>query len=111
MSWTVSSTERFDEWFESLIAKKQRSIVAAVGLLREDGPTLGRPVVDSIKGSRHSNMKELRAGTLRVLFAFDPDRTAVLLLGGDKRDRWQQWYREAIPEADDLLEKHLQRSR
>jgi len=68
-------------------------------------------VVDSIKGSRHSNMKELRAGTLRVLFAFDPSRTAVLLLGGDKRDRWQQWYREAIPEADDLLEEHLQRVR
>ena len=78
---------------------------------REDGPALGRPVVDSIKGSRHSNMKELRAGTLRVLFAFDPSRTAVLLLGGDKRDRWQQWYREAIPEADDLLEEHLQRVR
>lgn len=111
MSWEIDSTERFDEWFEALPAKKQQSVVSVVGLLREDGPALGRPAVDSIKGSRHSNMKELRAGTLRVLFAFDPRRTAILLLGDDKRDRWEKWYREAVPEADDLLDAHLRQVR
>jgi len=63
--------------------------------------------VDSIEGSRHANMKELRAGTLRVLFAFDPRRTAILLIGGDKRDRWQEFYAQMIPRADQLLDEHL----
>lgn len=111
MSWKVVSTEHFDEWFEGLPPKQQNRIVAAVALLEEDGPALGRPVVDSIEGSRHSNMKELRRGTLRVLFAFDPERQAVLLVGGDKRDRWKAWYREAIPLADDLFDEYLRRER
>jgi hypothetical protein len=111
MSWDVESTETFDEWFDGLPKKQQRSIVAGVDLLEEEGPALGRPVVDSIKGSRHSNMKELRRGTLRVLFAFDTERSALLLIGGDKRDRWDDWYEEAIPEADVLMDEHLQRDR
>lgn len=52
-------------------------------------------------------MKELRAGTLRVLFAFDPRRTAILLIGGDKRDRWQEFYERMIPLADELFDEHL----
>jgi hypothetical protein len=52
-------------------------------------------------------MKELRVGTIRILFAFDPRRIAVLLTGGDKQDKWQKWYRSAIPEADRLYTKHL----
>jgi hypothetical protein len=56
-------------------------------------------------------MKELRRGSLRVLFAFDPDRMALLLVGGDKRNNWEKWYREAIPVADDLFDEHLRRVR
>jgi hypothetical protein len=72
--------------------------------LAEQGPALSRPAVDGIKGSRHSNMKELRHGKLRVLFAFDPKQQAVLLIGGSKQDRWTEWYEENVPIADDLYE-------
>ena len=74
-----------------------------------DGPGLGRPLVDTIKQSRHANMKELRPlGTrIRILFAFDLRRTAILLIGGDKSGRWRQWYVETIPIADDLYDEHL----
>lgn len=71
---------------------------------------LGRPRVDLIKGSRHKNMKELRissGGALRILFAFDPRRTAILLLGGDKSGQWNEWYRVAVPLADDLYDEYL----
>lgn len=111
MSWDVESTDTFDAWLEALPEKAQNRVIAAVGLLRESGPALGRPVVDSIKGSRHPNMKELRPGTIRVLFAFDPQRKALLLVGGDKRDRWEEWYKDMIPVADALLDKHLRRDR
>jgi predicted XRE-type DNA-binding protein len=80
--WEVESTVEFDQWFADLSLAQQKRIVAAIEVLRQAGPGLGRPLVDAVKGSRHSNMKELRRGTLRVLFAFDPTRTAVLLVGG-----------------------------
>ena len=75
---------------------------------------LGRPLVDSVKGSRHKNMKELRPGSqgrseLRVLFAFDPSRHAVLLVAGDKTGAWERWYRFHVPVADDLYDRHLAR--
>ena len=60
-----------------------------------------------VTASRHANMKELRTGTTRTLFAFNPKRTAILLIGGDKRDRWQDFYTEMIPLADDLFDEHL----
>jgi hypothetical protein len=84
-------------------------VTAAVEILESAGPALGRPLVDTLKGSRLSNMKELRphGGHLRVLFAFDPRRIAILLLGGDKSGRWKVWYAEAIPAADQLYEEHL----
>ena len=78
------------------------------------GPALRRPVVGDIKSSRHPNVKELRAskgGVLRVLFAFDPRRHAILLLGGDKSGDWKSWYSTAIPEADDLYDTNLQELR
>src|SRR5687768_13399343 len=82
-------------------------------MLRDRGPQLGRPLVDTVTGSRHKNMKELRPGSagrsdLRVLFAFDPARSAILLVGGDKAGRWQDWYRSAIPLADDRYDSHLE---
>lgn len=105
--WDVEFTDQFAQWWETLSVEEQQSIDAAVALLQERGPSLGRPLVDSIEGSRHQNMKELRAGTIRVLFAFDPRRTAILLIGGDKRDRWQEFYAQMIPLADRLFDEHL----
>ena len=86
-------------------------MVAAVGALRQAGPSLGRPQVDTLRGSRYPNMKELRRGTIRILFAFDPERTALLLVGGDKSGRWRQWYVDAIAEADRLFGQHLREIR
>ena len=82
--------------------------------LEQNGPALGRPYVDTIRNSRFKNMKELRIssqGALRVLFAFDLERRAVLLFGGDKSvdSRWNDWYVEAIRRADDLFEEHLRK--
>lgn len=105
--WDVEFTDQFEAWWDTLSAEEQQSIDAAVRLLEQRGPGLGRPLVDSIEASRHANMKELRAGTIRVLFAFDPRRSAILLIGGDKRDRWQEFYEQAIPLADDLFDAHL----
>ncbi len=90
-----------------LTVEEQQSVSGPVGLLEQHGPSLARPVVDTLTASRHPNMKELRAGTIRVLFAFNPTRTAILLIGGDKRDRWQGFYAEMIPLADDLFDEHL----
>lgn len=84
-------------------------IAASFDELERRGPALGRPFVDSVKGSRHHNMKELRSigGHLRALFAFDPRRRAVVLLGGDKSGDWQGWYRRTIPLADKIYDRHL----
>ena len=105
--WDVEFTDQFEAWWDTLRAEEQQSIDAAVRLLEQRGPGLGRPLVDSLEGSRHANMKELRAGTIRVLFAFDPSRTAILLIGGDKRDRWQEFYERIIPLADELFDRHV----
>ena len=82
-------------------------VAQAVAALRDEGPTLGRPLVDRIQGSRIHHLKELRPGSggqseIRVLFAFDPTRSALLLLGGDKAGNWQRWYRQNIPIAEQL---------
>jgi hypothetical protein len=105
--WDVEYTEEFGTWWEGLEPDDQERLTAAVELLEKLGPSLGRPLVDTLKGSKHPNMKELRPGTVRVLFAFDSRRTAILLLGGDKSGHWKDWYVEAIPEADRLFDDHL----
>jgi hypothetical protein len=108
--WDVLYTDQFGSWFEGLEEEQQDAVIARVGLLETEGPALGRPTVDTIKGSRHLNMKELRVskgGAIRILFAFDPRRQAVLLLGGDKTGHWQSWYSEAIPVADNLFDEYL----
>lgn len=86
-------------------------MLAAIRILRDRGPSLGRPLVDSVKGSRHQNMKELRPGStgrteVRVLFAFDKERAAILLLGGDKSDDWSGWYKVNVPIADGRFAEH-----
>ncbi len=108
--WEVEYTDTFGAWWDELTEDEQERVTAAVELLEQGGPALGRPLVDTLKGSRHPNMKELRprGGHIRVLFAFDPRRMAILLLGGDKSQRWSSWYAEAIPAADTLYDEHLQ---
>jgi len=108
--WEVEYTDQFETWWDDLTEAQQDIVDAGIRKLAAEGPTLGRPLVDLIKGSRHKNMKELRLsklGALRVLFAFDPLRSAILLMGGDKTGQWNQWYITAIPIADDLYDEHL----
>jgi hypothetical protein len=107
MTWEVVGTTEFEGWFLDLDGADRARVEDRVDLLEQHGPALGRPVVDSIKTSRHHNMKELRTGTLRILFLFDPTSSAVLLIGGNKRDQWKQWYETAIPFADDLYDNYL----
>lgn len=109
MGWEVEFTDEFGEWFGRLDEEAQDTLVAAVEYLARVGPGLGRPLVDTVGRSRHGNMKELRppAGNVRVLFAFDSRRMAILLLGGDKTHRCREWYDRAIPWADDLYDRHL----
>lgn len=100
MAWEVYALEDVELWLLELDKKAYNRIQDAIDQLGEVGPGLGRPVVDTIRGSRHPNMKELRAGSVRILFVFDPERRAVLLVAGDKAGLWSQWYRRAIPVAD-----------
>lgn len=102
------------EWLSSLDDRSLEQVVAAIEILQDRGPSLGRPLVDTVTASRHRNMKELRPGSagrseLRILFAFDPHRQAILLVAGDKAGSWSRWYRTHIPLADDLLDEHLDR--
>ena len=111
MAWGVDSTTEYNVWFGSLANDEQDRIVAAVRILRQDGPALGRPLVDHIKMSRHANMKELRVRYMRILFAFDPNQQAILLIGGNKAGKWDRWYDEYVPEADRLFNLHLEKIR
>ena len=108
--WTVEYTDEFGEWFAALSETEQDAVDRGVRLLEALGPSLGRPHVDTVKGSRHSNMKELRTQArgkpLRTFFAFDPRQAAILLIGGDKSgDR--RFYRRLIPVADVLYARYL----
>ncbi len=109
--WEIEYTDEFGAWWETLDADEQESIATSVELLRRLGPHLPRPHADTLKGSRHANMKELRtqhAGRpFRTLFAFDPRRCAILLIGGDKTGD-DRFYERIIPWADDLYDTHLQ---
>ena len=110
MAWSVKVSEEYAAWFTALIKEHLASAVQvaqAVAALREEGPALGRPLVDRVQGSRVHHLKELRPGSagrseIRVLFAFDATRSALLLLGGDKAGNWQRWYRQNIPIAEQL---------
>lgn len=105
LMWNVVLIDEVEEWFFALAkgdAEEATAVTAAIDLLAEQGPALSRPLADSIKGSRIHNMKELRpSGTsIRILFVFDPERQAVLLVAGDKAGNWQGWYKENIPVAE-----------
>lgn len=107
--WEIEISDEFETWWRKLDIDQQELIDQRLRLLGDQGPGLGRPAVDTLVGSNLTNLKELRAGTIRVLFVFDPRRTAVLLLGGNKRGQWSRWYLEAIPAAERIYARHLEK--
>lgn len=115
VNWEVELHDEVVRWFEELCRTDPRTanlVEQAVDLLAELGPTLGRPLVDRVKGSCYHHMKELRpasagATEVRVLFAFDPLRKAILLIAGDKSGAWKAWYEETIPVAEQRYAAHI----
>jgi hypothetical protein len=111
MAWDVEYTDEFEEWFGELDLDAQGEVGATVDLLVEHGPSLGFPKSTKVVTSRYGAMRELRvqyAGRpLRILYAFDPRRTAILLLGGDKTGD-DRWYEVHVPAADRLYAEHLE---
>ena len=111
-NWEVIFHDEFEEEFKEFEEELQDELLAHAVLLRDYGPILGRPTVDTLKGSRHTNMKELRFDwgreSWRVAFAFDPKRRAILLAGGDKAGVDQRrFYRKLIAVADRRFDGHL----
>ena len=110
MVWEVEYTNAFEEWWRGLFEGQQDAVVARVDLLMEHGPNLPYPYSSDIRGSRHGVMRELRAQSagrpLRVFYAFDPRRTSILLIGGDKTGN-DRFYEEYVPVADSLYDEHL----
>ncbi|MGO9516501.1 MAG: type II toxin-antitoxin system RelE/ParE family toxin [Candidatus Korobacteraceae bacterium] len=116
VGWVVEIGDEFAPEFDALHEDVQTEILALSRLLQSFGPQLGRPRVDTLKGSRHANMKELRfsaaGGEWRVAFAFDPKRRAILLAAADKSGVGERrFYRRLIRNADDRLDAHLARLR
>ena len=114
VKWAVEMADEFKPEFDALAQDVRREVLALALVLQEFGPQLGRPRVDTLKGSRHSNMKELRFsaadGEWRVAFAFDPRRKAILLVAGDKSGGSEKrFYRELIRKADERFDAHLSR--
>src|SRR5882724_10933941 len=110
--WHVATTNEFDRWFVQLDEDGQVELIAKVELLKLMGPKLARPHADTLNGSKHANMKELRADTadkiMRVAFAFDPERAGILLVAGDKSGVGQKrFYKKLIAKADALFDAHL----
>jgi hypothetical protein len=110
MAWEVEYTDEFEEWWNSLSEAEQDEITASVELLMEKGPALPHPYSSGIGTSRHDHMRELRIQAkgkpYRVFYAFDPRRTAILLIGGNKTGN-DRFYDEYVPTADKLYDAHL----
>jgi len=114
--WEILVTDECLAWFHTVDHSSQALITDAIDRLAMSGPSLGRPLVDRIKGSELHNLKELRPAStgrseVRILFVFDPWRSAILLVGGDKSGQWKQWYAAAIPEAERLYGEYLEERR
>jgi hypothetical protein len=114
VAWVVAIGDEFEPEFYALPEEVQEEILALALLLQQFGPQLGRPRADTLDGSRHANMKELRFaaadGEWRVAFAFDPKRKAILLVAGDKSGGSQKrFYRDLIKKADERFDAHLRR--
>lgn len=111
MSWVVEYTDQFRDWWDGLSEAQQDDSAQIVGLLEVLGPQLGFPHSSDIRGSKHSHMRELRVQSggypLRIFYAFDPRRTAILLIGGDKTGN-DRFYEEYTPVADRLYDEYLE---
>jgi hypothetical protein len=111
MAWEVEFCAEFEQWWDGLSTAEQESVDFTVSLLQEAGPTLRMPHSSGVGTSRHTHMRELRiqhdGRPYRVLYAFDPRRTAILLIGGDKTGN-NRWYEEYVPVADKIYDRHLQ---
>ena len=108
--WSVLTTPEYRSWFRNLPDRDKVRLERAHERLKAEGPFLGRPYADTVRGSRHANLKELRTpGTVRAFYAFDSQRRAVLLCGGDKgrARRSAAWYKKMVRQADRLLDEHL----
>lgn len=110
MPWEVNRTDEVLAWITTLDEESKIAILKSILILSDIGPELGRPHVDVLKGSKHKNMKELRVQNkkkvFRILFAFDPIRRAILLIGGDKKGD-DNFYKKFIPKADSLYDQYL----
>lgn len=111
MKWIVEFYSDFDKEFDELNESVQDECLAHLKLLEQFGPNLKRPHVDTLNGSKHANMKELRFnadnGVWRIAFAFDPKRKAILLIGGDKSGvSEKRFYKELIKKADARFDEH-----
>ena len=109
--WQVEFHPECEAWADKLDQADAEALLASVRILRDQGPVLGRPLADTVVASRHANKKELRPGStgrteIRVLFAFDSQRHAILLVGGDKSGDWAGWYARNIPVADARFDEH-----
>jgi len=110
VAWTIEVSDEFATWYWTLDIDERGSVAKSVDKLAIHGPTLGRPDVDTLDGTRYHNLKELRVQhrgrPLRILFAFDPRRCAYLILGGDKTGN-DDWYVSAIRRAEAIYAQHL----
>ena len=110
MTWIVEYTDNFGHWWDGLGEDEQEDVAAGVALLEAKGPQLPYPYSSSVKASRHGHMRELRiqhrGRPYRILYAFDPRRVAILLIGGDKTGE-DDWYKRHLPIADRLYDEHL----
>lgn len=110
MAWDVEYTDEFGAWWATLDASEQNSVDVAVRLLEDRGPALSFPYSSGVQGSRYDHMRELRiqhrGRPYRVLYAFDPRRAAILLIGGNKEGD-DRWYERFVPLADNLYDEHL----
>jgi hypothetical protein len=105
--WDIYVVNEVRDWINTLDETTHARVVAAIDMLAEHGPGLGRPLVDTIQGSTVANLKEMRPGTVRILFAFDPWRSSILLVAGDKAGQWNAWYHTAIPLAEERYQRYL----
>ena len=114
MSWEVEYTNEFGTWWAGLEEGQQDDVAAVVELLLEHGPRLPFPYSSGVEGSRHSHIRELRiqsgGSPIRVFYAFDPRRSAILLIGGDKTGN-DRFYKQYVPLADKLYDEHLEELR
>ncbi len=112
MGYKVNFSTEFQIWFAEQEERLQDTLSEQIKNLERKGPHLGRPLVDTLKGSQMSNLKEFRlpfqGQPYRILFAFDPEREAILLIGGNKASD-KKWYQRMIPQAETIFANHLKK--